>query len=97
MAEEKRETRAEIKARVESQLAASGDCFTWKGDTHENGTPIVDVDGHTRRADVVAFEMGSGKSVHPGETLKLSCATPHCLNWQHMDQGVHTPEKKEKT
>lgn len=95
--EEKRETRAEIKARLESQLAASGECFTWKGDTHKSGAPIIDVDGHTRRADVIAYEVGSGKKVTPGETLKLTCGTDHCLNWQHMNAGVHLPEKKEET
>jgi hypothetical protein len=61
-------------------------CWPWTGATDPKGYGKVRVDGKTRLAHRVAYELGHGKT--PGPCVMHKCDNPPCCNPAHLVDGT---------
>jgi len=66
---------------------APGECWLWTGAKDRDGYGVISVDGRTRAAHRVGFELFR-RPLPPGSCLMHSCDRPSCVNPAHLSIGT---------
>lgn len=62
-------------------------CWEWQGACDKDGYGVFDINGRTRSAHKVSYELKVGP-VKPGQVLLHSCDNPPCCNYHHLTPGT---------
>jgi hypothetical protein len=62
-------------------------CWEWQGALDTDGYGVFDLNGQSRPAHKVAYELKVGP-VYFGEVLLHSCDNPCCCNYHHLSKGT---------
>ena len=65
----------------------TGECWLWLAGVDAGGYGKFQVDGKTRRAHHVAWEL-AGKKIPKGKILRHKCDTPKCVRDEHLLPGT---------
>ncbi len=65
----------------------SGDCWLWTGSKNSKGYGNIGVDGKTRRAHRIAWELENGP-IPDGVEVCHSCDNPSCVRVSHLFLGA---------
>lgn len=86
---------------VEMRLKAHGwdenenGCWIWRGDKTYRGYGRMSVNNKSRLVHRLAYEAWNGK-ILDGMVIRHTCDTPLCINPQHLLQGTHKDNMKDK-
>lgn len=74
---------------------AEGECWHWLGTVRVNGYGQLEIDGKTRAATRVVWEIYRGP-IPRGRRLRHTCATRDCVNPDHLKVGGSEFFKEER-
>lgn len=85
-----------LAARIESRIDRnSGDCWLWTGTINHKGYGAISVDGRTKAAHRVVYEMRVA-AIPDGLVLDHLCRVRHCVNPAHLEP-VTTSENNRRS
>lgn len=77
-----------LEERLWSKVNKTDDCWIWTGATKQFGYGQIGVDGQTKLAHRVAWELTNGQ-IPEGLEVCHHCDTPSCVNPAHLFLGTH--------
>ena len=73
------------------------DCWLWKASKNKGGYGTVGVDGATRLAHRVAWELSNCKPIPKGKLALHHCDVPACVNPRHIYPSTHKDNADDTT
>ena len=70
-------------------------CWLWQRSVDQGGYGKIGVDGRTMKAHRVSYALFVG-DIDEGMMILHSCDTPRCINPDHLSQGTHEENMREK-
>lgn len=64
-------------------------CIEWTGATDQDGYAIVQIDGRSRRAHRIAWEIANGSELPSEILVRHKCDNPPCICPSHLLTGTH--------
>jgi HNH endonuclease len=89
-------TRLTLAERFWAKVAQAGadECWLWRGSVSSNKYGNLTVEGKTKQAHVVAYELTNGP-VPAGKEVCHSCDVNLCCNPAHLWPGTHTQNMRD--
>lgn len=84
-----------IKDRLKAHIVKQGDCWLWRSAIGKNRYGTLRVNGATRVAHRVSWEVHNRRKIPHGLILLHSCDTKACINPKHLKPGTYWKNTQE--